>query len=208
MAYASASDLSVPLASGALSNPGRAVDVDATLDLCVLDMHGLATDDPVEVRAEGFAGSLPSPLMAGTTYYAIVLSQSRFQLAASVGGAAIDLTTAGENMIATFPAPVDAALAWASRVIDEHLPAHVVPIADDDVPEIVRMCCAQLAAGYLANRGGTQSTALTEIVANAQRMLDRWAKHVPVRGLGSPASLSVGVTEGVRACAWRRYGGL
>lgn len=206
MPYADASGLSLPLASGVLSNPGRPVDVDATLDLFVLDVHGLTTGDPVELRAEGSAGAMPGGLTEGTTYYAIVLSQSRFQVSATVGGAAIDLSSAGANVLASFPLPVDAALTWASRIIDENLPAHVVPLAAES--ETVRMVCLQLAAGYLANRGGTQSDALAEVVATGVKLLDKWAKHIPVRDVDAPASLSIGTGGTATTCAWRRYGGL
>lgn len=208
--YAEPSDISAhALPSGALSNPGRPVAPNASLDLFALDMHGAATGDPVEFRAEGSSGALPAPIVEGTTYYVIALSQSRFSVSATSGGAAIDLTTSGENVLATFPAPVEAALDKASRLIDEMIPAHVVPFADDAIPEIVRMTCAEIAGGILLDRGGTPSKSLSKIVERAHKLLEHWfANHKPVRNAGVPASLSVSVPACSVDGGWRRHGGL
>lgn len=48
-----------------------------------------------EVRVHNLGGALPSPLVAGTSYFVRDLSGSTFKLAATSGGAVIDITTNG-----------------------------------------------------------------------------------------------------------------
>ena len=72
----------------------------ASTDVLTYDGHGLETDDEVTVRAAS-AGTLSAPLAAGTTYYAIRLSNAAFQLAATAGGAALNITSDGVEMIVT-----------------------------------------------------------------------------------------------------------
>lgn len=195
---------------GAVPNPGRLLDtVNASTDACALDVHGFAADDPVMFRAEA-GGSLPAPLAEGTTYYAIPVDESHFKVAATAGGAAIDLTTAGENVLAISPLPVAAAIVWASRFIDDMLPAHVVPLTAPYPPRIVSVC-AELAAAKLATRGGFVSKALADVRDGAVKALERWAKNVEIRGENAPqpaqgaASASVPYDD---SRGWGRFGGL
>lgn len=58
--------------------------------------HGLSANDPVEVFAEAGA-TLPSPLAEDTTYYVRNPSGANLELSATVGGAAINLTTTGSG---------------------------------------------------------------------------------------------------------------
>jgi hypothetical protein len=57
--------------------------------------HGLVTGS--RIRLVG--GTLPTPLLANTDYFAIVSSTTSFTLAATLGGAAIDLTDAGSGAL-------------------------------------------------------------------------------------------------------------
>lgn len=59
--------------------------------------HGLSTNDPVLVMSVG--GSVPSPLVAGTTYYAVNVATDTFKVAATSGGSAITLTDNGTGSI-------------------------------------------------------------------------------------------------------------
>lgn len=211
MAYADPADLyQYGLPRGALRSGGRlAGSVSAADDSIELDGHGFADDDPVSFRAES-GGTLPAPLAEGVEYRAIALDASFFRVAATAGGAAIDLTTSGSGVVVIAPLPIAGALDWASRVIDDMLPAHVVPLSAP-YPEIVRMTCAELAAGKLLTLTGQASKSLAEMVDFAQRRLARWAKGVPVRGTNAPApaSLAQGATlPYYDARGWARYGGL
>jgi hypothetical protein len=181
----------------------------ASANTIALDVHGFDEGDPVSFRAEA-GGSLPAPLVEGTTYYAVPAGDNAFSVAATAGGAAIDLTTAGALYIVIAPLPIAPAIAWASRVIDDMLPAHIVPLTEP-VPEIVRMTAAELAAGKLASRGGFASKSLTEIVDLARKRLERWAQGIPIRGENAPepAGLAVSATAPYRDVrGWQRFGGL
>jgi hypothetical protein len=191
-------------------NPGYLVEsVDATANTFALDVHGFSLDDPVSFRAEA-GGSLPAPLASGTTYYAIPTTDNAFSVSATAGGAAVNITSAGSRFLVIAAFPVGAAISWASQVIDDMLPAHVVPLGVDAIPEIVRMTCAELAAGKLAARAGAQSKSLTEVVDAAGKRLARWGKGVPIRGAVVPpsASLSASATVPFRdPRGWNRFGG-
>lgn len=65
---------------------------DADEDTITITDHGLAEDEPL-VAAQ--VGTLPAGLSNGSTYYAKVIDKDTIKLAATAGGATIDLTTAG-----------------------------------------------------------------------------------------------------------------
>lgn len=75
--------------SGASVNPSTVNDW-----LETSGSHGLSLGDPVTFAAT----TMPSPLVAATTYYAIPQSSNKFKVAASVGGAPIDITTNGTSV--------------------------------------------------------------------------------------------------------------
>jgi len=68
-----------------------ATDVDDTTDTFTYVDHGLVDDDQVVLTG----ADLPAPLVAGTTYFVVGGTDDTFQLSATEGGAAIDLTDAG-----------------------------------------------------------------------------------------------------------------
>lgn len=212
--YCAAGDLySYGLPRGAVPNPGRlAASVSATANTIALDVHGFEQDDPVSFRAES-GGSLPSPLVEGTTYYVVPVDANAFSVSATAGGAAVDFTSAGENVVVIDPLPIAAAISWGGAMIEDMLPAHVVPL-EAPYPPIIVMTNAELAAGKLAARGGFGSKSLAEIVDQARKRLDRWSKGIPIRGTNAPADTAAAntavspVAPYTDARGWNRWGGL
>jgi hypothetical protein len=177
-----------------------------------LDGHGFAEGAPVTVRAEA-GGSLPSPLQAGVTYYVVPVGDDRISLSATAGGDAIDLTTVGENVLVIAPLPMAAAISYASALVDDMLPAHVVPLTAP-FPPIVKATTAELAAAKLAAITGVKGANLSEATDAAQKRLERWGKGIPIRGTNAPgaanlaangASLSAAFND---ARGWQKFGGL
>lgn len=73
---------------------GQRCTADAAADtLTVTGAVAYAVDDIVELA--NYGGGLPAPLVPNTTYYVKTASSGVYTLAATAGGAAIDLTTAG-----------------------------------------------------------------------------------------------------------------
>lgn len=209
-AYCAPSDLySFGLPRGAVPNPGRLADsVSTSTDAFTLDVHGFVLNDPVSFRAEA-GGSLPAPLVEGSTYYAIPLTESTFSVATAEDGDALDLTSAGVRVLVIAPLPVDAAIAWASRIIDDMLPAHAVPL-EEPIHELVRMTAAELAAHKLMCGKGSSKT-LGEMVDAANKRLARWAQGIPLRGEDVPTATnlaSAAAVPYVDSRGWSRYGGL
>jgi hypothetical protein len=209
--YCEPSDLyDFGLPRGAVPNPGRLVYAfDATANTCALDVHGFATDDPVLFQTEA-GGALPTALAEGVTYYAKPVDESHFQVAATAGGTAISLAGTADNVLAISPLPVGAAIEWGARVIDDMLPAHIVPLSSP-YPPIIVQTNAELAAGKLASRGGYVSKALTDILDGARKRLERWAKNVEIRGENAPAPAQGAAVATVPYCdarGWSRFGGL
>lgn len=184
--YCEQSDLySYGLPRGGLSNPARLVDrTSASADTFTLDQHALSDGDPVQFRAES-GGTLPDPIVEGTEYFAIYVNDNVFQVSATLGGAAVTLTTAGEDVLVTANLPIAAAIDWASELINDMLPAHIVPLTAP-YPAMITMVCAQLAAGKLMANQGNGPTDLAETVKYAQARLERWGKGVPIRGTNAP----------------------
>ena len=211
MGYCERSDLYLyGLPHGALVTPSRVVgSVDASADTLELDDHGYTTDDEIQFRTVG-GGSLPTGLLEGTTYYAIRTSDWVFQVAASEGGAAVDFTSEGMTFVVFSPLPVAAIINKASRMVDDMLPAHTVPLSDP-VPDIIKMTTAELAAAELLSLTGGESKNLTMVYDFARKRVDRWARGIPVRGTNAPSSIqsAVSVTRsGSSLPDWRRYGGI
>ena len=205
--YSTLADVVPFLPSGGLPNPARVATGSAAGDYLESDGHGLATNAEVTVRAE-VGGSVPAPLVEGTTYYAIVLSPSRFQLAAAPNGSAINLTTDGVNFVYSSPLPWDAWIGWADRMVDSFLPPHVVPLVSP-LPEVVVTSSAELAAmrGLQATSGAAVDIG-PRIDAIGVR-LARWAKTMPVRGVTvqTQQPVDLAVTESAGAVDPRGWAG-
>lgn len=198
VSYSTAADALAFLPSGGLPNPARVATGSATGDYLESDGHSLAVDAEVTVRAaEG--GALPTGLSAGTTYYAMPLSASRFQLATAPGGAAVGLSSDGDNFLFGSPLPWAAWIEWADRQVDSFLPPSVTPLVTP-YPEIVVTASAELAAMRgLQATGGAQIDLGARIDMVGAR-LTRWAKSVPVRGVDrqvtQPSFLAITASAG------------
>jgi hypothetical protein len=165
--------------------------------------------DEITLRAEA-GGSLPSPLVAATTYYARPVNDNSFQLSAVPGGSAIDLTTAGARFLIITPLPIQGTICWASRIIDDMLPAHVVPLVFP-YHELIVATTAELAIGKLLGRAGSASKSLAEMVDAANARLAKWARGIPLRGDNTPQAANLSVSASIPysdARGWARYGGL
>lgn len=199
------------LPRGAIPNPGRTLAGVAS-GVCSLDVHGFDVDDPISFRASG--GALPSPLVEGVTYFANPLAESTFAVRAVANGS--DLTIADNDqdpaivVFTPLASILAAARAWASRIVDDMIPAHVAPILEGPIPEIVRMTTSELAIGKVLKSQGAESKSLSEIADAAQKRLDRWATGVPFRGADAPkpANLAVAGAAATDARGWRTFGGL
>lgn len=208
--YCEPSDLhEFGLPRGTVPNPARLVgSVSASGDYFALDGHEYYTGDELRFRPDG-GGSLPSPIAVLTTYYAIRLDDARFQVSASVGGSAIDLTTAGAGVLVISRLPIASAIRYASALVDDCLPNAVLPLTAPISP-VIRMTTAEIAAAKLGYFAGSSPKSLTDILDAARKRLDRWATGRPVRGENKPkaAGLAVAAAAGLNdARGWDRYGG-
>lgn len=209
MPYSQASDLyAFGLPRGSTPNPGRTL-ASAEDSVCVLNVHGFSDDDPILFQPAG-DGELPAGLSANVTYYAQAVTEHAFRVRDTAGGSAITFSDADDPLLVLSPLPVAAAIAWADAIIDDMLPAHVVPITGT-VPEIVRMTSAELAAGKLLAVMGAASASLSDTVDRATKRLERWAKGIPLRGPDAPAPAglaSAATVPYVDRRGWGRFGGL
>lgn len=214
MAYCSVADLySHGVPRGSAPNPPRALYA-LTNNTAVLDDHGFATGDLIQFRPAG-DGTLPAGLVEGTTYYAQYESPTTFKVRATASGSAISITTATDPVLVSSPLNIDAAIEFASEVIDDALTGHTVPLSP--VPAIIRITAAELAAGKLLAGAGAQSKSLTQIVDEALKRLERWRLGKPVEGasddshgnLAQPGETRPAVSTWCPGASdWRRWGGL
>lgn len=185
------------LPRGTLGTSARLVESSlAATDTITLEDHGFENDDAVLVRAVD-GGTLSSPLASGTTYYVIRLTSSTFQIAASPGGAAIDLTVDGVSMMVSTELPFDDVLEFYSRFVDALMPAHAVPfVADGEgkFPTIVTALVAELSAKKLQHLSGVDSISVDAAELAAKAQLERWATGIPLRDPRSTASANLAVT--------------
>lgn len=192
--YCSRRDVNRWLPAGEITGSSRvAASALATSDAITLDGHGLETDDPVTVRAaEG--GSLPSPLVEGTVYYAIRVTNGSFKLATTAGGAAIDLAGDGVDVIVMREPPYDDVIEFYSRWADAFLPAHLVPLQAPIHPT-VKGIVAELSAKKLLNLDGKTSEAVNAAEIAAKAMLERFAIGLPLRGAAATARTNLAISS-------------
>lgn len=93
--------------------------------------HGLSSGDPVVLST---TGALPTGFTAGTTYYVVSPTANTFQLAATVGGAAINASGTQSGTHTVTPAqPATFALVPADHVeILEYIAAHWLCLIKND----------------------------------------------------------------------------
>lgn len=197
-AYATRADLyTFGLRRGVVSNDGRLVASSlASTNVLTLDGHLFESNDRVQVRAiQG--GTLSSPLVAGTVYYVIRLSDSTFSLATTADGPAIDLTADGDSMIVTPELPIDDLLEAYSRFVDDFIP-HLIPLTAPYPVTVVRVVC-ELTAAKLLSLTGQSSVTMTEAEVGVKAQLERWVKGQPIRDASATASSNRAVTSSLSA---------
>ena len=172
--------------------------------------HGFSEGDPVVLRPAG-DGSLPVELSEDATYYASPLSDSRFRVKASLGGSAVTFTDAEDySIVVVCPLPFDSAIAWAEEVLNDMMPAHVMPIeSGDPVPRVVQITAAELAAWKVSALQGSVTEPLTAIFDRSSKRIERWAKGVPLRDDDAPKHTAVATpvtAQYVDRRGWGRFG--
>ena len=180
-AYATKRDVyALGLPRGSLGNPGRLVASSLAVNSTVeLSEHGFVQDDKVTVRAtEG--GNVSAPLVTGTVYYVIPLTDSTFQLASTQGGPAITFTSDANSMVVTADLPWDELLEYFSRFVDGFLPADAVPLKAP-YPITVIGTVAELVGRKIQILSGTTSESMREMELAAKSKLERWVAGLPVR---------------------------
>lgn len=180
-AYAARGDVyRYGLPRGALGNPGRLVESALALNSVVtLNEHGFETGDPVTFRASD-GGTLSAPLVAGTVYYVIRLTDSTFQASATPTGGPITLTTDSTSVLVTADLPIDALLERYSRWVDGFLPAHAVPLTAP-YPVQVTAVVAELTARKAQILSGMTSESMREAFSEAKGQVERWLAGQPLR---------------------------
>jgi len=194
--YCSRGDVTARLPPGTVVSPaGMLASCLASTDVLTYDGHGLETDDEVTVRAAS-AGTLSAPLVAGTVYYAIRLTNSAFKLAASAGGAALNITSDGVEMIVTREPKFDDTIEFVSRWADTFLPSHVVPLTAP-IHTLVRGVVADVSAKRILNANGQDSAAVTAAELAGKAILERFAGGMPLRGGTAqvPSNLAITATS-------------
>lgn len=193
VSYATRADLHAHgLPRGVLVEPARVVEsADATSNRLTLEAHGLETDQAIQFRAHD-GGALPSPLTATTVYYArpVSGSESLLEVAATAGGAAVDITTAGIapfSLVVSLQPAIDAAIEYCSRYVDRHIIQHGVPLESPYPAEVVAIV-AKLAAAELLRRLGMSIPVIEEGARIARGELQTFAKGVPLRDERAPST--------------------
>lgn len=201
MAYATRKDVyRYGLSRGTIGTPARLCDsASISAETITLDDHGFEDDDEILFRASD-GGSLPSPLTSSTVYYAKRVSDSTFQVAATAGGAAVNLTSTGDAFFVSTALPIDDVLEFYSRFVDAFLPAHAVPL-ESPYPIVVTAIVAELAARKLQLLSGQTSESMAAVEVAAKAQLERWAKGLPLRDANATAATNKAVTATVGSSA-------
>lgn len=95
---------SPPPASFVLTWAGRgkldvACTADAGTDTFTATAHGLSNGDRIKLRTNSATGSVPGGVIDGTLYYIVGAAANTFQISATLGGTAVDLTSTGTSVV-------------------------------------------------------------------------------------------------------------
>lgn len=204
--YATRSDLyGVGLSRGSLVNPRRPVAfVDAPNDRMVVDDHGLRTDHPISFYADPDA-TIPSPLVEGTTYYARPVDASTFEVAATVGGAKLDLVaseTDSFGVIVSIEQDILDEIEFHSRWVDATLASQGAPFAAP-YPRWVVGAVAKRAAASIVRRFGLAGyqRVLEEADIVTADVVNMGRKGIPLRDATAtqPTALAVPSSASTRS---------
>jgi hypothetical protein len=190
---------------GSLTSPARECGgASATTNEIELEDHGFDEGDRVTFRANA-PGVLPDPLVEGTQYYVLEPTDgNHFSVSLTDGGAAVNLTTDGNYFLAVFALDPVKWIRVASSLIEDSLPAHVVPL-EEPYPEIVKITCAELAAakGLRYLERGTDT--FSDVLDKATRRIERWGRGIPIRGPNVPPHAGLSAVSTVPARDVRGY---
>lgn len=202
VALCEAADVFSVIQSGSVPNGGRlCASALASSDVFELDCHGFELNATVRFRAED-GGSLPGNISAGTTYYAIPLDESRFQVSASSGGGAVNMSSDGELVVVMRDRPVNSAILMASAHVAPALRGNAEPTSLAEVPYQVRSLVALYAARILRVWSERDHADLAPLVLDAEKRLDKFMRGVPTGGLDATAPSNLAVARS----AWRTAG--
>ena len=195
----------------------KIASADASANTLTLEGHCLTAAERVQFVAN-LGGVLPAPLSAGVAYLALPVtgSTSLFQVEATLGGGAVNLTTAGTGSFSvqrSIDPLIQSCLEEASRKIDRDSLGHAVPQASPYPAEIVAWCIS-LAEYWVAGELGkikddTANDFRVMRFHDIERELVKMAKGQPLRDAAATAStnLSVrGTVSGLDSRGWDSRG--
>lgn len=187
------------LPRGSLGQRARDVaSLDASSNRLEVSGNALALNTPIQFQVDD-GGSFPPELNASTVYYAkpVADSDSLIEVSATVDGAAIDFTGAGE-LLRLF-VPIGPTLAHLrevySRWLDGKLVGHQVPVTAPYHPVLTHIVAVRTGATAARMVGlGAQGDRLYELETELLKDVAALIAGVPLRGDStlSPANLARG----------------
>jgi hypothetical protein len=200
-AYCTKDDALNWVTHGSVTNPRRTIAaVHTDTDTLVVDDHRLKTGYDVQIwLPRNGAGEMAEPLIEGTVYYAIRLSDSTFQVAATPADAAaanpIDITSEGCDMKLVAQIPWDAYIEGRSAKLDEQAIGNAFPLAEGEpVPIVVRDLVSIQVLGDAMRFVGDTDVDLSEEQERARKELEIWATGKPLRAKEAPAPTNTAVS--------------
>jgi hypothetical protein len=177
-----------------VTNPRRPIAaVYPDTDVLAIDDHRLKTGYEVQLwLPRNGAGEMAAPLIEGEVYYAIVLSDSTFQVAATPAdattGTQIDIISEGCDMKLGAQIPWDSYIEGRSAKLDEQAIGNAFPLADGEpVPIVARDLVSIQVLGDAMRFVGDTDNDLSEEQDRARKELEAWAKGKPLRAKEAPA---------------------
>jgi len=204
--YCTRADVNGWIPPQAVRNPSRLLgSVAAGTDIISLDNHGLSDDDAVTFRAES-GGTLPGGIVAGTTYYVLRQTDSTFKVSATEGGSAVDITSAGTNVVMVTELPWDNWIEQASNEIECTLPSAAVPLSSPYPAVVTDYCAGLVAERALVACGVGAPPGFSERMDRVRYELREWRKNgIVIRGAAQPTASNCAVTSSATAADARGW---
>ncbi len=125
--------------------------------------HDYILNTPVQVDVSG-GGTLPAPLVAGTTYYVRDAATNTFKLSATIGGAAINITTVGTGLFTITDLALDSKLGtvalFVRKEIDSYEGLTVRPTVTFDAAPVVGLNSISISKAIALNNNSSPNDIL------------------------------------------------
>ena len=163
--------------------------VDPVTDVFTAVGHDFINGLPVTVSVTS-GGALPSPLVEANTYYVRDVATDTFKLTATLGGAAIDTTTAGVGILSVFDIPLSVSTRTIAEMVRKEISDYVGLVNRPIITITSPLITTSTSVSFEEDVTVSNATGLTDLPLINAVCLVRGGSATPYTTTGDPAVYS------------------